>query len=417
MLREYLHTAQDVLEAKKEIYDIKQQRLYLAQDEYNHLTNALNTSRTSLCSTSSNASTKYDPDLLKSDVALAKSRVSRLKRELQQIRAEMSCTQRGVETLTSVGEKLNGGCYNITEAQAMVAEVREIQRSLSSGEQERGELMRSLAKLKDDLTRLQLGESSPDVSTLSLTSPTLPNTADKLSTASQTDLSGELVPIGTRLAAMARMRLEYDEARKKIQSIQHQLADLEEKVTPGQVESDKDRLLLFQEKEQLLRELRSITPHTRSDEEMIDIQNEIRRLEQDLNTALEMSNRAITDRVERLLRGEACGLPPAYEAPLASSQDSRPTRSPPLSPISEMSPTPPIASVSAAVSDESVAGDSGVFEASQRTLDVPLDTAQVQLKLRRVSLFNRYSSKESTLHIGIERARNLAALYIPDQAQ
>uniref|UniRef100_A0A023F4X0 Protein kibra n=1 Tax=Triatoma infestans TaxID=30076 RepID=A0A023F4X0_TRIIF len=498
MLREYLHTAQDVLEAKKEIYDIKQQRLYLAQDEYNHLTNALNTSRTSLCSTSSNASTKYDPDLLKSDVALAKSRVSRLKRELQQIRAEMSCTQRGVETLTSVGEKLNGGCYNISEAQAMVAEVREIQRSLSSGEQERGELMRSLAKLKDDLTRLQLGESSPDVSTLSLTSPSLPNTADKLSTASQTDLSGELVPIGTRLAAMARMRLEYDEARKKIQSIQHQLADLEEKVTPGQVESDKDRLLLFQEKEQLLRELRSITPHTRSDEEMTDIQNEIRRLEQDLNTALEMSNRAIADRlrlheekqvllgglrdalrtmtslesqlrslsastlsvssssslgslsttsskgslssalsftdiygppqcyssssdkpvdmvdlhnrVERLLRGEACGLPPAYEPPLASSQDTRPTRSPPLSPISEMSPTPPIASVSAAVSDESVAGDSGVFEASQRTLDVPLDTAQVQLKLR-------YSSKESTLYIGIERARNLAALYIPEQAQ
>lgn len=39
-----------LLKAKKEIYDIKQQRLHLAQDEYNHLTNALatlNTSRTS----------------------------------------------------------------------------------------------------------------------------------------------------------------------------------------------------------------------------------------------------------------------------------------------------------------------------------------------------------------------------------
>lgn len=39
-----------VFQAKKEIYDIKQQRLYLAQDEYNHLNNALstlNTSRTS----------------------------------------------------------------------------------------------------------------------------------------------------------------------------------------------------------------------------------------------------------------------------------------------------------------------------------------------------------------------------------
>lgn len=127
------------------------------------------------------------------------------------------------------------GCYNIAEAQAIIAELHEIQRSLSSGEKERMSLMQSLAKLKDDLTRLQLcSDSSPDISTLSLP-------LDKLSTASQTDLSGELMPMGTRLAEMARMRLEYDEARKKIQQIQQQLADLEEKVTPGQAESDKDR--------------------------------------------------------------------------------------------------------------------------------------------------------------------------------
>lgn len=35
------------LQAKKEIYDIKQQRLCLAQDEYNHLNNALSTLNTS----------------------------------------------------------------------------------------------------------------------------------------------------------------------------------------------------------------------------------------------------------------------------------------------------------------------------------------------------------------------------------
>lgn len=92
-----------------------------------------------------------------------------------------------------VEQKLSGtqgGCYNITEAQAIMAELREIQRSLSSGEQEKVELMRSLAKLKDDLTRLQLCESSPDVSTLSLPAVT---PSDKLSTASQTDLSGEVI--------------------------------------------------------------------------------------------------------------------------------------------------------------------------------------------------------------------------------
>ncbi|XP_033224229.1 protein kibra [Belonocnema kinseyi] len=629
MLREYLQTAQDVLEAKKEIYDVKQQRLCLAQDEYNHLNNALNTlgaSRTSLCSSSSSLSTKYDPDLLKSDVALARSRVSRLKRELEQIRAEMNCTQRGVDTLTSVEQKLstyNGGCYNITEAQAIMTELRNIQKSLSSGEKEKAELMQSLAQLKDELTRLQLCEGSPDASTLSLPQ-------EKLSTASQTDLSGELVPIGTRLAEMARMRLQYDEARKRIQHIQQQLADLEEKVTPGQTESDKDKLILFQEKEQLLRELRSITPRTRTQQDMIKIQCEIKRLEQDLNNALELSNKTITDRVrlheeknlllqqlrdalrsmamlegqlktlsastlsvssssslgslsttsskgslssglsftdiyggpqclgpaqqerlvdmvdvhrraERLLKGSdtnpgnfgtpspgrsqpslsprsslssvsppvsplyenaPMGPPPAYEqiemqrrqqqrlcvssaasqqfdrnqledklAELRLSQQTiqeisvsseqlkispqphvemlsgnmsqgsglgRPALSlpqePPLSPISETPPSIGIRSrasssgtntrsVSAAVSDESVAGDSGVFEVSNRRRlsellgidplvlgDMNLETAQVQIKLR-------YCVSDGLLHIGIERARNLVALFIPENSQ
>lgn len=77
-------------------------------------------------------------------------------------------------------------------------------------------------------------------------------------------------------------------------------------------------------------------------------------------------------------------------------------------------------SVSAAVSDESVAGDSGVFEASNRkralfsshdqVLDLNVDTAQVQIKLR-------YSMSDNMLHVGIERARNLAALFIPENCQ
>lgn len=191
-----------------------------------------------------------------------------------------------------VEQKLSSqqGCYNITEAQAIMTELKNVQKSLTSGEKERADLMQSLAKLKDDLTRLQLADASPDLSTL-----TLPQ--EKLSTASQTDLCADLVPIGTRLAEMARVRLQYDEARKRIQQIQQQLADLEDKVQPGQAESDKDRLLLFQEKEQLLRELRSITPRTRSKQEMSDIQSECKRLEQDLKNAFEMSNKCIADRL------------------------------------------------------------------------------------------------------------------------
>lgn len=46
MLKDYLVSAQDSLEAKREIFDVKQRRLLLAQDEYNVL-NALAASRNS----------------------------------------------------------------------------------------------------------------------------------------------------------------------------------------------------------------------------------------------------------------------------------------------------------------------------------------------------------------------------------
>ena len=75
------------------------------------------------------------------------------------------------------------------------------------------------------------------------------------------------------------------------------LASLEEKIDPGQLDSDKDRLLLIQEKEQLLRELRSISPRSRSHLEMDRVKAECEKLEHDLNQALETSNRCIADRL------------------------------------------------------------------------------------------------------------------------
>ena len=39
----FLHFFFRLLQAKKEIYDVKQQRLNIAQDEYDHLNNALAT--------------------------------------------------------------------------------------------------------------------------------------------------------------------------------------------------------------------------------------------------------------------------------------------------------------------------------------------------------------------------------------
>lgn len=148
MLKEYLQTAKEDLEAKKEILDIKQQRLTIAQDEFHLLKHAytgLDASRTSrefvsllysfvfvmvahvphvasrrvisspscsclssllspfsfpVNSTSSSSSTKFDPDLLKADVALAKNRVARLRRDLEVARAEFAYQQRGIDMLS-----------------------------------------------------------------------------------------------------------------------------------------------------------------------------------------------------------------------------------------------------------------------------------------------------------------------------
>lgn len=47
-------------------------------------------------------------------------------------------------------------------------EVKKIQKSLISGEREKKELMQSLSQVKEDLTRLQLRQESPDASSFNL---------------------------------------------------------------------------------------------------------------------------------------------------------------------------------------------------------------------------------------------------------
>ncbi|XP_070197385.1 protein WWC2-like isoform X2 [Littorina saxatilis] len=297
MLKEYLGTAQDDLQAKQEIYSIKEQRLNLAQDEFQHLkdtltSNCWKSSHTSLNSNSSIGSTKYDPDLLKADINLAKNRVGRLKRELEQIKTEMHYKQQGVETLCSVGQKLSAtGGYSVGQAQAIIGEIRQLQQVLTSGQKERNELVQSLARLKEDFLLSKTGGSSPDVSTLSLAH-------DRHEIASQTDLRGDFGLNQSRLfAEKTRMRLQYDEARRKLSSLKVRLANIEDQMVPGQTQCDKDRLLLLQEKEQLLRELRSIDPKGRNGEEMTSIRQRIAQLEYDLKHALQISNKQIQERL------------------------------------------------------------------------------------------------------------------------
>lgn len=244
-----------------------------------------------MCSSASSCSTKFDPDLLRADLVLAKERVSRLRTEMARIQTEMTYTQKGVETLHGVELKLSNhhtGCYSIIEAQAIIEEVKKIQKSLLIGEREKKELMHSLAQVKEDLTRLQLRQESPDASTFNL--------HDRVSAASQTDICLDAYPIGSR--EMAKLRMKYDEYRKKVKDIQEKLAGMEERIRPGELESDQDRLLLFQEKKQLLMEYRSISPKSKTEEEMERIKDMCKKLEMDLNMAYEESNQCIASRLK-----------------------------------------------------------------------------------------------------------------------
>lgn len=108
MLRDYLSVVRDALSAQKEIYQVKEQRLHLAQEEYRQLNEAWRDKSTSqsscgsqeqteqrsrcrgpsltlpLCcygptvNSRSSSSSKYDPDILKAEIATAKSRVGLL---------------------------------------------------------------------------------------------------------------------------------------------------------------------------------------------------------------------------------------------------------------------------------------------------------------------------------------------------
>lgn len=238
---------------------------------------------------------RHDPELLRADLMLARERVRQLKQELNHITNDISYTERGMNTLYSVGEKINArqnGCYDIAEVQAIREEMLKVHKSLVSGEKVREELMRSLVQIKNELSRQQINEENADL--LNAASP-----FDRVCVASQTDLcgAGEHLNGGARFAEMAKTKLQYAEWRKHIKKLQQQLADHVERIEPGQLESDKDRILLIQEKEKLLNDLNSISLKSRSLEEKQVIQQTRNKLEEDLKEAYEATNTCIANRL------------------------------------------------------------------------------------------------------------------------
>ncbi|KAJ7326782.1 hypothetical protein JRQ81_016541 [Phrynocephalus forsythii] len=288
MLKDYLTVAQDALNTQKELYHVKEQRLALALDEYVRLNDAYkekSSSRTSLFSSSS-SSTKYDPDILKAEISTTRLRVKKLKRELSQMKQELLYKEQGYETLQQIDQKMSGGQsgYELSEAKAIVNELKSIRKAITSGEKEKQDLMRSLAKLRERFfLDHSIDTSDPDLrcspanSQLSLSRQTL-------DAGSQTDITGDAgVRNMSNLAEKVRLSLQYQDAKRRMANIKIELSKIDSEAWPGALDIEKEKLMLINEKEELLKELQFVTPRKRTQDELENLETERKRLEEELS--------------------------------------------------------------------------------------------------------------------------------------
>ncbi|NXP16691.1 WWC2 protein, partial [Scytalopus superciliaris] len=303
MLKDYLTIAQDALSTQKELYQVKEQRLALALDEYVRLNGAYkekSSSRTSLFSGSS-SSTKYDPDILKAEITTTRLRVKKLKRELSQMKQELLYKEQGFETLQQIDQKMSGGQsgYELCEAKAILRELKSIRKAISSGEREKQDLMKSLAKLREKFSLDQTIETSePDLGSSSVNSQ-LCFPRQTLDTGSQTDISGE---IGARsisnVAEKVRLSLQYEEAKRSMANLKIELSKLDSETWPGALDVEKEKLMLINEKEELLKELQFITPRKRTQDELEQLEAERKRLEEELVSVKSTPSQALAERLK-----------------------------------------------------------------------------------------------------------------------
>ncbi|NXF70072.1 WWC2 protein, partial [Ciccaba nigrolineata] len=303
MLKDYLMIAQDALSTQKELYQVKEQRLALALDEYVRLNDAYkekSSSRTSLFSGSS-SSTKYDPDILKAEISTTRLRVKKLKRELSQMKQELLYKEQGFETLQQIDQKMSGGQsgYELCEAKAILSELKSIRKAISSGEREKQDLMKSLAKLREKFSLDQtIGTSEPDLNSSSVNSQ-LCFSRQTLDTGSQTDISGE---VGGRsrsnLAEKVRLSLQYEEAKRSMANLKIELSKLDSEAWPGALDVEKEKLMLINEKEELLKELQFITPRKRTQDELEQLEAERKRLEEELLSVKSTPSQALAERLK-----------------------------------------------------------------------------------------------------------------------
>uniref|UniRef100_A0A8B9TB32 WW and C2 domain containing 1 n=1 Tax=Anas platyrhynchos TaxID=8839 RepID=A0A8B9TB32_ANAPL len=281
--REQEHMLKDYL---KEIYQVKQQRLELAQQEYRQLHDVWEHKL------GSQTSCEYY------EVTFS---VNKLKREVAHMKQELQYKEHGFQTLKKIDMKMSDtqGGYKLDEAQAILSEMKALKKAITSGEKEKQDLIQSLARLKDSFVNDRGSQSDLWASSVSLesSSPSLPR--QYLDVSSQTDVSGNFITSSNnQLAEKVRLRLRYEEAKRRIANLKIQLAKLDSEAWPGVLDSERDRLILINEKEELLKEMRFISPRKWTRGEVERLETERRRLEEDLQAARDTQSKALTERLK-----------------------------------------------------------------------------------------------------------------------
>lgn len=82
----------------------------------------------------------------------------------------------------------------------------------------------------------------------------------------------------------------------RIANLKIQLAKLDSEAWPGVLDSERDRLILISEKEELLKEMRFISPRKWTQGEVEHLEMARKRLEKDLQAARDTQSKALTER-------------------------------------------------------------------------------------------------------------------------
>ncbi|XP_026160518.1 protein WWC3 isoform X5 [Mastacembelus armatus] len=304
MLKEYLVVAQEALKAKKEMYMVKQQRLELAQQEM-LLFHELSEDNRSITSTYSGSSSnaKYDPDQIKVEIACRRDRLTRLKQELAQVKQELQYKEMGVETLQEIDRKMSCSQtnYKLDEAQAIFDELRSIKKAISTGEKERQDLIQSLAKLTVNFqSSLSISDSTTEMANSTGAVGDSGILQQYCDTGCQTDIMGEYgSQDSSHLVDKVKLNWQYEEAKKKVQSIQHQLAQLDSESWSGRAEADRDRdfMQLLREKEALLQELILVSKQQHPPETQLQLEEERSKLEEEVQRAHSSQSQGANQRI------------------------------------------------------------------------------------------------------------------------